>query len=151
MNLQVRKLSGNVFTAEDLLELHLISEGASISRVVHHLELVSGPDVLHGGGASADTPLHYYTPSEDGSTPYTEDVTMVVEQVSQGTSVIKVVAEVVTADMMSEFNHNADVWSAHFRASGLTHEEYTVPEPVLEHIALKSSEIILQSGEDSFA
>lgn len=101
MNLQVRSKEGSRFTAKDVLEVNFQSTTAGIVSVVHSIELVSGVEVTHGGGGAAGEFLHYK--SNVHMNPVTERITyidspieMQVEQATKGTSVIKIVAQVVT-------------------------------------------------------
>jgi len=94
MELKARRVHGNQFTAEDTIELKFTYTGDLLS-CVQHIEKVSGVDVTHGGGASADTPLHYKAKAvdadSDGIIDYSSSMMQIV-QASKGTSVIKIVA-----------------------------------------------------------
>jgi len=50
MSLQVRRTSGNDFTDEDRLETKLTYSG-NLHSCAHTINVVSGPDCTHGGGA----------------------------------------------------------------------------------------------------
>jgi hypothetical protein len=150
MNLQIRKLSGNTFTAEDILELQLSSIEGTIVNAAHSIELISGTPVTHGGGAEAGTFLHYKAIIEDLELIDYSNIVMNVVQEAQGTSVIKGVVEITTEANLTEFNSDSDVWTATWLASGIAAEDYTVEEPTLVKIVLKTSEVTLEFSEDTF-
>jgi len=155
MNLKARRVSGNSFTAEDILEVVFNSEEQPIDYVVHSVEVVSGVPVLHGGGAKAGDFLHYKKSDEVNSDNVISDysnILMNVTQETQGISVIKVVAEVVTVAMMEEYIHNSQIWQARLNASGLSHDDFEQQElpPVINSLKLKTSDITLTYNEDTF-
>ena len=99
MELKARRISGSSFSAEDKLEVTFNSDSQDISVMTHTIELVSGVNVTHGGGAPADEYLHYKSierdANADGIIDYS-DIEMSLVQVEKGTSVIKVVCGVIT-------------------------------------------------------
>jgi len=97
MSLKARRIVGGNYSSEDTLEIQHTYTGAA-KEVVHHIEVISGVAVTHGGGASADTKLHYKSVARDadgdGIIDYSA-VTIHVVQAEKGTSVIKVVSSTV--------------------------------------------------------
>ena len=97
MSLKARRIVGGNYSSEDTLEIQHTYTGAA-KEVVHHIEVISGVAVTHGGGASADTKLHYKSVARDadgdGIIDYSA-VTIHVVQAEKGTSVIKVVSATV--------------------------------------------------------
>ena len=134
MELKARRISGNSFSAEDKLEVTFNSDSQDISLMLHTIELVSGVNVTHGGGAPADEYLHYKSTGRDanadGIIDYS-DVEMTLEQVEKGTSVIKVVCGVITKAEVDAIDNDGFVGT-------------------LEPTIFKTGEITLQWSDDSF-
>ena len=134
MNLQARRISGSSFSAEDKLEVAFNSDSQDISVMTHTIELVSGVNVTHGGGAQPDDYLHYKSTERDanadGIVDYS-DVEMSLVQVEKGTSVIKVVCGVITKAEVDALDNG-----------GFT--------STLEPTIYKTGEITLQWSDDNF-
>lgn len=97
MSLKARRIVGGNYSSEDSLEIQHTYTG-NAKEVLHHIEIISGVAVTHGGGASADTKLHYKSQDRDadgdGIIDYSAVIINVV-QAEKGTSVIKVVSSTV--------------------------------------------------------
>ena len=107
-----RRISGNEFTPDDIIEVSVDYPG--IMYVCEkRIEVVSGPDVTHGGTAASTEYLHYKNAEvdadEDGNIDY-HSSTMQVKQVAKGTSVIKVVISYIKKDEHDEFETIFDDW-----------------------------------------
>jgi hypothetical protein len=115
MNLQARRISGSEFTAEDELEVTLSTDGQDMAYVFHSVELVSGPSVTHGGGASAGYSLHYKSHDRDADDAGVIDystVLMGVQQEGKGTSVIKVTAGYILKSVLDTYSAAHAAWYA---------------------------------------
>jgi len=141
MDLKARKISGSSFTAEDKLEVSFNSDGQDISIMTHTIELISGANVIHGGGAAVDEHLHYkntrYDANFDGIIDYST-VVMSLSQLVKGTSVIKVVCSLITQAEKEEFEAAIEA----LEDGG----EY----PTLERTVFKTGEITLEWADDTF-
>ena len=134
MELKARRISGNSFSAEDKLEVTFNSDSKDISLMLHTIELVSGVNVTHGGGAPADEYLHYKAVSRDANADGIIDysnVEMTLKQVEKGTSVIKVVCSVITKAEVDALNNGGYI-------------------STLEPTIYKTGEITLQWSDDGF-
>ena len=164
MNLQTRKTSGSAFTAEDKLEVVLNTDNQPMASVVHTIELVSGVGVTHGGGGKAGEYLHYKAVERDadadGIIDYS-DIETVLVQGEQGTSVIKVVAQVITqADAEANqatgqaYATEMEAWTERKEVAAGLEEEFTEEAPVAPEFTpaevLKTGEITLEWAEDNF-
>jgi hypothetical protein len=154
MNIQARRISGSSFSAEDKLEVTFNSDNQPMSSVVHTIELVSGSNVTHGGGGQPNEYLHYKSvyrdAEEDGVIDYS-DVEMALVQETQGTSVIKVIAKVITKAQIDTFN--ADGIAYQDRVDDVLNKgEEVVEEPPLpiEATVIKTGDITLEWGDDNF-
>lgn len=97
--LKARRIKGNNYTSEDTLELQLTLDGDDKAKeCVNYVEVVSGSTITHGGGVPAETRLHYKAVERDadgnGIIDYSSS-NMDIVQAEKGTSVVKVVAEVL--------------------------------------------------------
>ena len=95
MELKVRAVSGSRYTPDDRIEVKLTYEG-HLYTCLHHVEVESGPDVTHGGGANSNTYIHYKNHDRDSDSDGVVDyssATMIIEQVEKGTSVVRIEAE----------------------------------------------------------
>ena len=67
VTLQAKRIRGDQFTAEDLLETKFTyTDIGTMYEALTTIEVVSGVDVEHGGGAEADSYLHYKSVEDDG-------------------------------------------------------------------------------------
>ena len=111
MVLQARKINGNVFTSEDRVEVNFTGDSKLLASMVYTVEVVSGQNVTHGGGASAGEYLHYKAverdADSDGDIDYTSSE-MTIVQVEKGTSVIRIKGEYVTKLALAEYNEAKD-------------------------------------------
>ena len=96
--LKARRLEGGKYTPDDKLEIKLDYEGP-LHYCVHYLEVISGGEVTHGGGASSTTPLHYKAVERDadgdGNIDYST-VEMTLVQTQRGRNDVKVCCDLVT-------------------------------------------------------
>jgi hypothetical protein len=153
MNITARRISGSTFSAEDKLEVTVNSDNQPLSSVVHTIELVSGSNVTHGGGGLVGDYLHYKSVERDadadGIIDYS-DIEMALVQESQGTSVIKVVCEVVTKEDADAFKVVVEEEAERRQVAHALEEEYTEVAPTLEPTILKTGEITLEWSDDNF-
>ena len=107
MNLQVRKINGNVYTAEDTVEVNFTGDSKTLKTMFYTVEVVSGIDVTHGGGASSGEYLHYKAlerdADADGDIDYTSSE-MTIVQAEKGESVVKIKGEYITKLAFDEYN-----------------------------------------------
>ncbi len=161
MDLKAKITRGGKFSAEDIIETQLTYTG-DIKTCIQKLELISGVDVLHGGGATATTPLHYKSTErdadDDGIIDYTTTEMQIV-QVEKGVSVIKIVADVLL--QADHDTHTAALleWSDAYATSSTDENGNDVvivatgaPAPPEYPTATeyKSGEITLEWTDDSF-
>jgi hypothetical protein len=147
MNLQVRKLSGSVFTADDRLEIVLDAGGNDMVQVIHKVDVVSGPSVTHGGGIDSETWLHYKENVDVGFVDYS-NVQMSVTQIEQGTSVIKVQMEGYTATSWNKFLSDLETYTN----QPYVGEEEALAEPIKDDYKtkLETGNITLEWSDDTF-
>lgn len=170
-NLKARLIKGDKFSAEDVIELQFTYEGV-IHSCVNHIEVVSGDTVTHGGGATAETRLHYKSSDTDADGDGVIDYSsmqMHIEQTQKGTSVVKVVSEVVLKDDVDKYDADFKTWNDSWmevtgteevpnEETGLLEERdlYTVKEGAPDFPAYpsatvyKSGNITLEWGDDTF-
>jgi len=143
MNVQVRRKIGDQFTSNDVLEVLFDADDTELSYLLYNLEVVSGQNVTHGGGASADTKLNYFNEIEhekdNGFFDYST-VDMTVVQEAQGTSVIKVVATYVTHTDMVAYTTAKQTW--------LDGDQSDAP-PTMNEQTLKTGELTLSWSTDT--
>jgi hypothetical protein len=160
MNLQARRISGSSFSAEDKLEVTFSSDNQPMASVVHTIELVSGVNVTHGGGGQPNEYLHYKATERDadsdGVIDYS-DVEMALVQMEKGTSLIKVVCEVVTQANADTFNIASASYIERATLAGVTEElpegtdgSFTEEAPTFEPTILTTGEITLEWSDDNF-
>lgn len=162
MNLQARRISGSAFTAEDVLEVVFNPGNTIMEAVTLSIELVSGENVTHGGGAIAEEYLHYKAferdADADGIIDYTETF-MVLVQDTPGTSVVRVICKAVTKDNAIAVRSVYEHYQASALAAGVTEDKpngidgtFTEEPPTItvDEIVLKTGEITLEWSEDSF-
>jgi hypothetical protein len=160
-DLKAKRVLGGIYTPDDKLEVQLTYEGQAHS-CVQWIELISGEPVTHGGGAEASSPLHYKSwdidADSDGIIDYSSTYMTVVQQ-NKGTSVIKVVANVILKTTFDAFKTEHDAWVANYctdtvQENGVEAREIAdgapseplMPEPTI----YKSGEITLQWTDDNF-
>ena len=115
-DIKARRVLGGSHTAADTLEVQFTYTGDAHS-CVQYLESISGPGVTHGGGAAADSKLHYKAHlRDDGSTDEVDGVIdyssseMYLVQSAQGTSVVKVVADILLKSEVDAYQTEYDAW-----------------------------------------
>ena len=98
MNITARKISGSLYTPEDILEIKFDGDSKTLEHMYYSLEVVSGPSVTHGGGGLAGDYLHYQSYDnldKDGDFDYST-CEMVVSQMVKGVSTIKIKGKYLT-------------------------------------------------------
>ena len=112
--LKAVRTEGGQFTPSDRLRVTLDNAG-TLEYCVHNLEIVSGQEVTHGGGAASDIPLHYKAferdADGDGIIDYST-VYMNVVQTVKGTSVVKVCADIITTSEFEAYKVRRSNWLA---------------------------------------
>lgn len=153
MKLQARRTQGSKFTQEDLLETVLDTNNTDMASVVHTVELVSGVDVTHGGGAEAGVFLHYKAverdANSDGIIDYSHTM-MWVRQEERGVSVIRIACEAVTKSDAEAYEAAMEDWVERQQAAHVDLVEFTEEAPVLNKTLLSTGDITLEWLEDTF-
>ena len=110
--LKARRTEGGKYTPDDKLEIKLDYVGP-IYLCVHYLEVVSGGEVTHGGGAASSTPLHYKAIERDadgdGNIDYST-VNMTLVQTQRGRNDVKVCCDVITIEEQEAFLVETREW-----------------------------------------
>jgi hypothetical protein len=153
MDLQAKRISGSTFSAEDKLEVIFSSDNQPMASVVHTIELVSGVNVTHGGGGQPDEYLHYKATERDADSNGIIDysnVEMALVQDTQGTSVVKVTAQVLTKGEADAFNTEFKAWNERKEVAESLDEEFTEESPTFEPTILTTGEITLEWSDDNF-
>jgi hypothetical protein len=150
MLVQTRRIKGDIFTAKDTLEIKLDGfDKTLVQNIVHTVELVSGPNVIHGNGANCGEYLHYKSTvdADDNDLVDYEFCIMDVDQETLGDSVIKVKIKYMTNAKGKEFD---DAMEA---ALEVTETNGTFDYPDLEDYMeyASSSEITLSWSESVFS
>lgn len=160
MNLQARKIGGSLFTAEDVIEATLDTGGQNLASAVHTVEVVSGPEVTHGGGAPSGDYLHYKAIERDtdanGFIDYSS-VVMRLEQAEKGTSVVKINCKYVTEAEASAYEEAVAIYTQAYADAGVDEENpngidgtFTLEPPQLPINLIETGEITLEWGDDTF-
>jgi len=106
------RTEGGQFTPDDKIAVTLDVE-SSLRFCVHYLEIVSGGEVTHGGGAPSSEALHYKAIERDadgdGIIDYST-VTMPLVQTEKGTTVLKICARFVTTADWQAYDTNLTNW-----------------------------------------
>ena len=141
MSLQARRIKGDQFTAEDVLEVVVNQDGNDLNTCVFSIEKVSGVDVTHGGGGQPNEFLHYKAherdANDDGIIDYSS-CEMKVEQSEKGTTVIKVIAEIITKAEYDRVIADTEAWQEG--------DPDVVPAEIVE---LETGEITLEWSDDT--
>jgi len=159
--LTARRTEGGQFTPDDTIEVTLDSD-SSLRYCVHYLEIVSGGEVTHGGGAPSSESLHYKATERDadgdGIIDYSS-VTMPLVQTEKGTTVLKVCARFVTMADWQTYDTNLTNWltanctvkAADPNEAGFVHSDgktYVANEGVsMDDMPTEPSPTILKTGE----
>ena len=155
------RTQGGQFTSDDTLRVTLDNDG-SLDFCVHNLEVVSGVEVTHGGGAPSSTTLHYKAVERDadgdGIIDYSSSK-MTVAQTEKGTSVIKVCADVILKKDYDVYITAYEKWKEENMVTitlqdktevEVYKEDHTEPPEYPTATVYKSGEITLEWSEDSF-
>jgi hypothetical protein len=106
MEIKTRRVKGDIFTNEDILDVRLIGDYTLLDYLVFSVELISGPSVTHGGGAPAGEYLHYKSLEtdldENDVLDYSNSQIPIVQS-SIGTSVIKITGNYVLKDEAEKY------------------------------------------------
>ena len=160
-DLKARRVLGGRFTADDTLELQFTYTGTAYS-CVQHIEIVSGVYVTHGGGASAGENLHYKAIARDADGDGVIDYSstqMTIVQEEKGTSVVKVVVEVILKSEHDAWLIEHEAWHDAYVTEttdedGETSEETAAgapsPPAYPTPTEYKSGEITLEWADDTF-
>ena len=160
-SLRAKQISGSKYTANDLIETRFQYDG-DMQSCVQYVELISGVDVTHGGGVSADERLHYKARERDADENGIIDYTttkMSVVQTQKGESVIKVVVEIITKPQHDAWQTEYTAWEDEY-VTQVTLENGDVDYQVdagapdrpdyPELTVYKSGEIVLEWRDDTF-
>ena len=160
-SLRAKQISGSKYTANDLIETRFQYDG-DMQSCVQYVELISGVDVTHGGGVSADERLHYKARERDADENGIIDYTttkMSVVQTQKGESVIKVVVEIITKPQHDAWQTEYTAWEDEY-VTQVTLEngdvDYQVDagapdRPDYPSLSVyKSGEIVLEWRDDTF-
>ena len=161
MALKVRAVSGSRYTPDDRIEVKLTYEG-HLYTCLHHVEVESGPDVTHGGGAAAGEQLHYKALDRDadgdGNIDYSS-VFMNVVQKEKGISIIRVVTSTVLKSEYDSWRSEYTTWSDNHQTLKvdqfgnerlITQSGAPAAPEYPETTITKSAQISLEYGEDEF-
>lgn len=149
MNLQARRKTGGKYSAEDVLEVVFNNDNVAMYNVVHTVNVVSGVEVTHGGGAPSGEHLHYKShqtdANADGIIDYSS-VDMRLEQVEKGVSTITVSILYTEKAPVDEWEAQMAEIKAREEAEGVSIETPPFPEPK----SLTTGEITLEWTDDTF-
>ncbi len=118
MKLEARKKGGDRTNPRNIIDTRITFDAdeqleAGDYKVVHSIECASGPEVTHGGGATAGRFLHYKSietdADSDGDIDYS-NTTIHTLMSEQGASGIKVVAKVTELSKLEDFNKTVRDW-----------------------------------------
>ena len=117
--LTATSLEGGRFTPDDKFRLDFDYTG-DLHSCVAWVEVISGPTVTHGGGASADTVLHYKAHMrDDGTTDENEDGIidystweMTLTMSEKGTTICKICTNVLSKTEYDAWKVEHDTWMA---------------------------------------
>ena len=150
MLVQTRRIKGDIFTAKDTLEIKLGGfDKTLVQNIIHTVELVSGPNVIHGNGANCGEYLHYKSTEDaddNGLVDY-QFCTMDVDQEALGDSVIKVKIRYMSNAKEQEFEVATEA------ALEVTESDGTFDYPNIEDYFeyATSGEITLSWSENVFS
>lgn len=162
VTLKAKRIRGDKFTSEDLIEAQFeYTEVGTMAQCLTTIELVSGVDVTHGGGADAGQYLHYKAVEVDGDENGWIDYSSMniqVQQEEKGESVIKIVFRYTTVAEDSQYEADYNAWSDAYQTITIladgTQEVVTAPDapaaPSLTYTVIKSGEIPLEWSDDTF-
>ena len=160
--LTAKRLWGDQFTSEDLIESKFeYSDIGTLEQCITTIELVSGVEATHGGGAAAGSHLHYKDVGlhgdADGYIDYTTQ-NIQVRQSEKGDSVIKIVIKYVSLATHNQWKADYQTWSDAYQttevyASGeqLTTTVEGAPDaPQQTFTTIKSGDIALKYADDNY-
>jgi len=150
MLVQTRRIKGDIFTAKDTLEIKLGGfDKTLVQNIVHTVELVSGPNVIHGNGANCGDYLHYKSTvdADDNDLIDYEFCTMDIDQEALGDSVVKVKIRYMTNAKQQEFAEATEAALEVTETDGTF--DYPNLEDYMEHDT--SGEITLSWSESVFS
>lgn len=153
MNLQARKHRASPTSPLDSIEVVLDTDNQALASAVHTIELVSGVNVTHGGGAQPGEYLHYKAverdADDDGIIDYS-NVIMELAQEVEGISVIKANALVITKSEADAYRTAVESFKERKEVAEGAEEEFTEVAPTLTPTVLKTGEITLEWSTDTF-
>ena len=160
-DLKARLIKGDKYSAEDVIETQFTYTGDAHS-CEQYIEVISGSTVTHGG-AAASTKLHYKALlRDDGSSDAVDGIIdyatsqMHIVQSAKGTTVIKVVADLLLKADYDSWKTAQSAWASSYVTSAEGEEPITIaagapdsptyPTPT----TYKSGEITLEWADDTF-
>ncbi len=154
MNITARRISGNIFTPDDVLEINFDGDSKALEYMYYSIEVVEGPSVTHGGGGIANEYLNYKSHDDvvDGDIDYST-CEMKVNQTSMGVSTIKIKGKYLTKEKFMSYIADFESWkdTALAVTSTTDIDESTMPN-VDEYVTIiETGEITLNWSEDVFA
>jgi len=151
MNIKIKKLSGNAYTALDTISVMLDSSGDGfVNSAVYTIEVVSGEGVSHGGGAESGEYLNYSTDGVFNELPIN------VVQLSKGESVIKVLAKIeecasqADADLYVTLGETFGEALDAYNEGGKEGDAPIPPETPFQMIKAESVETTISWGDDTY-
>ena len=157
-DLKARRVLGGRHTASDTIELQFTYTGDAHS-CDQYIEVISGSTVTHGGGATAATPLHYKSTATDADSDGVIDYAtsqMPITQSARGTTVVKVVADILLKADYDNWKTAQDTWvDAYFTsedgADPVTIADGAPSSPTYPTATTyRSGEISLEWADDTF-
>ena len=154
MNLQARKVNGDSFTANDLIEVKFTGDSKTLEYMNYSIELVSGPTVTHGGGCEANVYLNYNSQEDadsDGDIDYST-CEMKVAQLEKGTSTIKIKGKYLTKAQQLVYISEVEAWEDVALAVTSTDDIDASTKPSVEDytVVIETGIITLNWSEDVF-
>lgn len=133
-------ITGSQYTSEDRFYVDINGlDMSGVNMVTHGIEVVSGSEVTHGGGASSSDFLHYKNADidadEDGVIDYSR-IQMFVNQTEKGDSVIKFRVSVLLQSEIDAYTEEVTAWDDAKSAALALDQTYeveppTAPEPTI--------------------
>jgi hypothetical protein len=162
ITLQAKRLRGDQFTADDLLESKFVyADVGTMYETITTIEVVSGVEVTHGGGADAGSYLHYKSVEDHGDSDGYIDYTTQNVQVTQsekGDSVIKIVIKYISVTAHDAWLSDSKAWSDAYETVTVLEDgtrqldvaDGAPPAPARAYTTIKSGEIALKWADDTF-
>lgn len=154
--MQVRRVSGSMFTSEDTLEVRMVDSEGPLEILTHTIDIISGPNITHGGGGQPGEYLHYKSLERDADGDGNIDYSLCeipVKQESKGDSVIIVTGKYCTKAEIEAHEAALSAWQTKMQElTELAEVEALEKElPVFEFSFVSTSEVTLSWGDDDFS